>query len=179
LLVWILIVRFPEADNASRLAIDLGCGAGSETIALLNLGWEVVAIDQQADALAIVRSLVKPDERSRLRTQAGSFKDVELPPADFIWASFSLPFASPEDFPALWRKIVGSLKPGGRFAGDFFGPRHAWADRKNMNFHTAEQVRSLCDSLMIEYFISEEGEKITATSGPQHWHAYAIVAKKP
>jgi trans-aconitate methyltransferase len=171
--------RFPQTDNSSRLAIDLGCGAGNETAALLDLGWHVLAIDQQPGALAHVRSLVKPDQQCRLRAQVSSFRDVELPPSDFIWASASLPFAAPEDFPGLWGRIVASLKPGGRFAGDFFGLRHAWADRKNMTFHTAEQVHALCQALNLEYFITEEGEKITATSGPQHWHAYAVVAMRP
>jgi hypothetical protein len=48
-----------------------------------------------------------------------------------------------------------------------------------MNFHTAEQVQGLCRSLHVEYFISEEGEKVTATLGPQHWHAFAVVGRKP
>jgi tellurite methyltransferase len=171
--------RFPEAGNTPRFAIDLGCGAGNETTALLNLGWQVLAIDQQPDALDHVRELAKPDQRSRLTLQAASFTDVELPPSDFIWASVSLPFARPADFPTVWKRILASLRPGGRFAGDFFGPRHAWANRDDMNFHTAEQVRELCGSLQVEYFISEEGEKITATMGRRHWHAFAIVGRKP
>jgi len=171
--------RFPQAGSASRLAIDLGCGAGNETIALLDAGRTVWAVDQQPEALAHVRDRVTPDQQSRLTLQAASFTDVDLPPSDFIWASVSLPFASPAQFPMVWERIVASLKPGGRFAGDFFGPRHAWADRNDMNFHTEEQVRAFFRSLHVEYFISEEGEKITANKGPQYWHAYAVVGRKP
>ena len=171
--------RFPQGGNASRLAVDLGCGAGNETMALLDAGWSVLAIDQQPEALAHVRALVTPDQTSRLTLQVASFADIDLPPSDFIWASVSLPFATPGNFPIVWKKILAALKPGGRFAGDFFGPRHAWSGRDDMNFHTADQVRALCRSLHVEYFISEEGEKITATKGPQHWHAYAIVGRKP
>ena len=87
--------RFPEVGSASRLAVDLGCGAGNETIALLDAGWTVCAIDQQPEALAHVRDRVMPDQRSRLTLQAASFTDVDLPPSDFIWASVSLPLASP------------------------------------------------------------------------------------
>ena len=172
------IPRFPEADNTARLAVDLGCGAGNETIAFLDLGWRVLAIDQQAEALDHVRASTKPAQRSRLESRVASLKDVALPPADFIWASASLPFVAPEDFAIVWDRIVTALKPDGRFAGDFFGPRHAWATRRDMNFHDADQVRALCRDLLVEYFIEEEGEKITATRGPQHWHAYSIVARK-
>jgi tellurite methyltransferase len=171
--------RFPQAGNASRLAVDLGCGAGNETFALLDAGWTVLAIDQQPEALARIRALVTPDQQSRLTLQAAAFEDVDLPASDFIWASVSLPFSTPGDFSIVWEKIIAALKPGGRFAGDFFGPRHAWADRVDMNFHTAEQIQALCRSLHVEYFISEEGEKITANQGPQHWQAYAVVGRKP
>ena len=171
--------RFPEGRLAPRLAIDLGCGAGNETAAMLDLGWHVLAIDQQPEALDHVHELAKPDQRSRLTLQVASFTDVELPPSDLIWASVSLPFAHPADFPTVWRRIVASLRPAGRFAGDFFGPRHAWANRADMNFHTEDEVRELCSSLDVEYFISEEGERITATMGPRHWHAFAVAARKP
>ena len=170
--------RFPETGIAPRLAIDLGCGAGNETVAMLNLGWQVLAIDQQSEALDRVRELATPDQRSRLTLQAASFTDIALPPSDFIWASVSLPFANPAEFPTVWKRILASLRSGGRFAGDFFGPRHAWASRGDMNFHTEEQVRELCSSLDVEYFITEEGEKITATMGPRHWHAFAVVGRK-
>jgi tellurite methyltransferase len=40
------VIRFGPGDQPSRLAIDLGCGAGTETVALLSEGWHVLAIDQ-------------------------------------------------------------------------------------------------------------------------------------
>jgi hypothetical protein len=30
-----------------------------------------------------------------------------------------------------------------------------------------------------EYFITEEGERVTALDGLQPWHAYAVIARKP
>jgi hypothetical protein len=35
-----------------------------------------------------------------------------------------------------------------------------------MTFHTAGQVEAFCRPLAVEYFITEEGAKITTTSGP-------------
>jgi tellurite methyltransferase len=173
------IIRFGQADQPSQLAIDLGCGAGTETVALVSQGWRVLAIDQQPEAIAQVMARVAPEHQSRLATQILSFEHVELAGSDFIWAGLSLPFCSPEHFPRLWEKIVASLRAGGRFAGDFFGIRHAWANQKEMTFHTVKQIKALCQPLHIEYFITEEGEKLTAHDGLQHWHAYSVIARKP
>src|SRR5690606_31236708 len=147
--------RFEKSDGSSRTAIDLGCGAGIETMALLEQGWSVRAIDQQPEAISAVPARASADRASRLKTQTASFENVELPPADLIWAGLSLPFCPPEHFPQLWRKITESLRAGGRFAGDFFGVRHAWAGEKSMTFHTEEQVRALCAPLRVEYFIAD------------------------
>jgi tellurite methyltransferase len=173
------VIRFGPADYPSRLAIDLGCGAGTETVALLSQGWRVLAIDQQPEAIAHVMARVAPEHQARLATQLVSFEHVEFPASDFIWASLSLPFCPPAHFPRLWEKMVASIRAGGRFAGDFFGVRHAWAHRQEMTFHTVEQIKALCQPRHIEYFIIEEGERVTVLAGLQPWHAYAVIARKP
>lgn len=173
------VLRFGPGDQPSRRAIDLGCGAGTETVALLSEGWHVLAIDQQPEAIAHVRARVAPEHQARLATQIVSFEHVECPPSDFIWAGLSLPFCPPAHFPRLWEKMVASLRSGGRFVGDFFGVRHAWARRQEMTFHTVEQIKALCQPLQIEYFITEEGERVTVRDGLQPWHAYGVIARKP
>ena len=56
------LLRFPRSDGSPRLAIDLGCGAGIETMALLEQGWHVLAIDQQQEATAGEDGYVDDDE---------------------------------------------------------------------------------------------------------------------
>ena len=41
------------------LAIDLGCGAGSDTRYLANTGWDVMAIDSSKGAIDILKRLIK------------------------------------------------------------------------------------------------------------------------
>ncbi|CAG0935070.1 hypothetical protein TFLX_03895 [Thermoflexales bacterium] len=178
-LFWQSVVRFKPGDSQVSYAIDLGCGVGIETRELLKRGWRVLAIDSQPEAMAWLESHTPSEQQSNLETQIVSFEQVVLPVSDFIWASVSLPFCPPQSFNELWNKIVTSLRTGGRFAGDFFGMRHCWADQKNMTFHTAEQVKELCQPLYIEYFISEEGERSTALDGIQPWQAYSVIARKP
>ena len=39
-----------------------------------------------------------------------------------INARFSLPFCAAVEFPGLWGELIKSLKVGGIFCGQFFGP---------------------------------------------------------
>jgi SAM-dependent methyltransferase len=158
-------------------AIDLGCGAGVETLHLLQRGWQVLAIDKQEAAVDHVHDGAEPEQRERLETRVAPFEGLTLPPADFIWAGLSLPFCSPDHFDDLWSGIVAALRPGGRFAGDLFGVRHAWVDNGG-TFHTREQVEALASPLHLEYIQEGEGEVPTALDGFQAWHQYSLIARK-
>ncbi|MBB2945241.1 trans-aconitate methyltransferase [Actinoplanes lutulentus] len=80
--------------GAGRTAVDLGCGAGRETAALLAAGWRVVAHDSEPGTqLRISRTVGGTHER--LRVRVCGFEDLsELPPADLIYAGYSLPHQS-------------------------------------------------------------------------------------
>lgn len=176
------VARFDPASAGSRLAIDLGCGAGIEAADLLARGWRVVAIDQEPAALEALQARVPAEQRARLDPQVATFEQAELPPADFIWAGLSLPFCPPEAFPAVWGKIVAALQPGGRFAGDLFGvrcERQGWADEQDLTLLTREQVTALLAPLHIEDLNEEEGERPTALAGQRHWHGFSVVARRP
>jgi tellurite methyltransferase len=159
------------------LAIDLGCGAGVDGQLMLARGWRVLAVDQQETGVETFQANVSPEQAERLKIIVSSYKSLTLPKADLIWAGLSLPFCHPWDFGGLWGKIRGALAEGGRFAGDFFGPRHAWANVEKMTSHTKEEVMNLLDGLHLEFFVEEEGEAKTADKGLQHWHMYSVCAR--
>jgi hypothetical protein len=87
------------------------------------------------------------------------------------------PILRPGHFPALWEKVTKAVKTGGRFAGQFFGVNDTWAYRKDMIFHTGEQVRALFADFEIESF-HEQDEEGEATTGPKHWHVFTVIARK-
>lgn len=180
LLVQALVILSQDGVRPG-FAIDLGCGTGIETRELLHRGWRVLAVDAQEDAIAELVANADPGEQEHLETQVATFQEARLPDADLIWAGRSLPFCPPGVFPAVWSKILESLRPGARFVGDLFGTRHFWAQRGEtaMTFHTAQQVRELCAPLAVEYFMEEEGRRMTVTQGVQYWHGFAVMAKKP
>jgi SAM-dependent methyltransferase len=173
------VERFGPDDAGARLAIDLGCGSGIETADLLRRGWHVLAVDHEPEAIAHLLRRVPPEHHARLVTRVAAFDRLELPMADFVWAGLSLPFCPPAEFPAVWDRIKLALKTGGRFAGDLFGPRSAWASQGELTFLSREQVNALCQGLQVEHFAEEEGERQTALQGVQHWHGFSVVVRKP
>ena len=79
-------------DSPPLYAIDLGCGKGIETLALLKAGWQVLAIDKEEAAIALLQSRIPENYQTHLTTKQSRFETVTLPPNDLIHASYSLPF---------------------------------------------------------------------------------------
>jgi tellurite methyltransferase len=161
-----------------RRAIDLGFGSGTDTLELLRRGWIVLAIDGQKDAADTLAQRVPPRLRRSLTSLVAPMEEVELPPADLIYASFSLPFCSPDRFPALWRGIRRALRPGGHFAGQLFGDRDEWHGQRSLTFHDPREVRSLTRGYKVE-LLRETVEDGRSFEGPKHWHFYDLILEKP
>jgi SAM-dependent methyltransferase len=175
-----VLARFDaKSDPSSPLhAIDLGCGDGTETLALLDAGWQVLAIDGEPAAITQVQSKVRTELQPQLEIRIASFEDLELPETDFVYAGYSLPFCKPEYLDHLWANITARIRPGGRFAGQLFGIRDSWADNPEMTFHSAEQVTSLLAPEFEVETLREVDEDGNAFSGPKHWHVFDIIARK-
>ena len=167
-----------STDPRERFAIDLGCGAGRDTRELLRRGWKVLAIDNQPTAIRCIRSNVPTKYRPRLKTRVASFERTSLPQCDLVNASYSLPFCPPEHFGSLWRKIVTSIRPSGRFSGHFFGVNDEWASLSDMTFHSRKQVKALLRHFKIESFHEKEREGKTSSGRRKHWHVFSVVARK-
>ena len=160
------------------MAIDLGCGEGTDALELLARGWLVLAVDAEPAGLALLRARIPPSAAGRVRVLCASFAEADLPRAHLIHAGFSLPFCPPQEFPALWARIRGALAPGGVFAGQLFGIRDSWADDPDMTFCTRRQAGVLLDSLDI-LRLKETERDGHAFSGPKHWHIFDVLARKP
>jgi SAM-dependent methyltransferase len=166
------------ATDQALVAIDLGCGDGTETRALLVRGWTVVAVDSAPEAIARLRASVTTEDAARLTTYVASFHEVELPDADFAYAGLSLPFCAPGEFAEVWRRIARALRPRGVFAGDFFGPNDSWTQTPDMSFHSRADVEALLGRFDV-HVLEEQDEDGAAVSGPKHWHVFHVIASKP
>lgn len=145
-----------ELADGPGVAVDLGCGDGTETLALLAGGWTVVAVDSAPEGIARLRASVPASAAGRLTT---------------------LPFCHPSDFGEAWRRSAGAVRLGGVFAAHFFGPRDTWAGTSEMTFHTRDEVEALFHGLEIERLDEQEVDG-QAFSGPKHWHVFHVIARR-
>ncbi|MFO1069073.1 MAG: class I SAM-dependent methyltransferase [Geminicoccaceae bacterium] len=168
--------RFP----APGLAVDIGAGNGRDSLPMLARGWSVVAIDQDRAALADLRERAREQGSDRrLRVRPGPMETVPLPRADLVVSSFALPLCEPGRFAALWRRIRRSLRPGGRFAGQLYGPRDGWSGRAGVCIHDRPAIESLLGGLEVERLDEIEEDSVTPRGTPKHWHFFEIVARRP
>ena len=160
-------------------AVELGCGSGIDTVTLVQHGWQVYAVDSNPDGFENILSKLPHDKKSKVQCVTANFEDMEIPEADLVYSSFSLPFCRPENFDELWSKITAAIKPGGRFAGNLFGVKDEWVYMQDATFLTREQVEDLLKDFEIEY-LSEMNQIGPSVLVPTKlWHLYDIVARKP
>jgi SAM-dependent methyltransferase len=159
-------------------AVDLGCGSGIDTLAMLERGWSVFAIDAEEEAIGRVRKRVPSSLAPRLGTLVSRMEEVELPSADLVWAGFSLFFCHPDRFGEVWQRVRGAIRPAGRFAGELLGDRDTWAPKDDMSAFTIDEARALFEGFELERF-EEEEEDGEACSGPKHWHVFHAAARRP
>ena len=173
------VKEFIKIENKKGKAIDIGCGAGRDTIFLIKNNWNVLAIDRE-DAKDIISSKLNDKELKRFRFIRQDFENIKLEENDLVVANFSIPFCSKKDFKDFWNTIVGSISEEGYFVGNFFGLNDSWVNIKgNMVFLSKEQVLKLFEnSFEIIKFEEIERDEKTALGKIKHWHIYEIIAKK-
>jgi tellurite methyltransferase len=170
-------IEWEKRSRSAKRAIEIGFGAGNDTLELLRRGWTVLAIDREPSAIKFLTRRVPTRLRGALTTRVAPMEGLVLPPADLVYASFSLPFCTPAEFPSLWRTIRSTLPAGGHFAGQLFGDRDEWAGDRPMGFHTLRQVRSMTRGFKVE-MLRETEEEGQSFEGPKHWHFFDLILEK-
>ena len=180
-------LEFVRAD--ARAALDLGCGSGFDTLAMMRHlppgELRVTAIDVHPEAIERTRKrMADAGLADQLNAYVCSFEDLDLGDAvyDFIYAGFSLPFCSAARFASLWDDIRAALSPnGGVLAVQLFGDRDEWADKPEHPaeaFQTREEVDAMTAGLERLYFEEVEEDGQTALGTPKHWHVYHMVLRR-
>ncbi|MDX2017521.1 MAG: class I SAM-dependent methyltransferase [Planctomycetota bacterium] len=186
------LARFEAEGRTGLHAVDLGCGSGRDTLELLRRGWTVTALDHDPGSFPAFVPALAPELASRLTTIAASYEDADWPGADLVNASFSIPHCREGSFEPLWEKIARSIRPGGRFAGQFFGVCDGWGGarpdqrpdpvpapgwRHGREFHDRAGVERLLASagLRAETLNEVERPGVTAMGEPKYWHVFHVV----
>lgn len=160
-----------------RLAIDLGCGAGNETLALLERGWRVHAVDGEPRAIEILTDRVPADIAARLTTEVSLLHQANLPRADLVFASLSLPFAGKQLRQAV-DNATAAVKTGGWFVGVFFGHNDTWAAEDDVATVDAAEIEAMFAEFEMVHIDESEFDGPSG-AGPKHWHWYVVSARRP
>jgi len=154
------VLALPAAGHAGALALDLACGQGRHSLALVRAGYRVVALDVSMQALARLRSLPPARDGSLLPVHA----DVEAWPL----ASAVLDLLVQVDFldRRLFATMRNSLRPGGMLLVDTFldqGRRNAEGPSSpDFLLAAGELPRAFGDFELIRYE-EQRGETARAT----------------
>lgn len=113
------IKKFIEMRTKNGNAVDLGCGAGRDTIFLIKNNWNVTAIDKE-DTKSIIESSLNTEELERFYFLCQNFENLKIDKTDLIVSNFSIPFCNKDYFENFWNNIVDSIKIGRIFCRQFF-----------------------------------------------------------
>ena len=108
-----------EINTTPSNAIELGCGAGRDTIYLIKNGWNVLAIDKNDIEDRIINKLTE-EQLTKFKFSKQNFEELELEKTNLIVSNFSLSFCDKEKFNELWNKIRSNIIPNRIFRRKFF-----------------------------------------------------------
>ena len=137
-----------------------------------------MAVDAEPEALRQLQARPLP-AGSDLTPIVARLEEVPLPiDVRLVNSSFAMPLCEPEAFRALWERIREALPSGGRFSGQWYGPRDSWAGRPGIAFVSRDEALALLDGFDLEMFDEEEADSVTPRGNPKHWHIFHIVVRK-
>jgi SAM-dependent methyltransferase len=175
-----LVVRAMDFVERKGVALELGAGTTKDAEFLLGQGFEVLAVDCTEASQEIFAQLVS--KNAHCNFQLARFEDFnfERETYDLISAQRALPFIEHKEILIdVFSRIVTSLKPGGVFVGNFFGPRDTWClEGKKMSFVSELEIREMLAGLDIKVFSERENDEPTAAGTPHHWHIFNVIAVK-
>ena len=172
------VKKFIKLNVEPGNAVELGCGAGRDTVCLIKNGWNVLAIDRENVESRIAAKLSE-EELKQFKFLKQKFEYIELEKNNLVVANFSLPFCNKNNFKELWNKINNSILKDGYFVGNFFGINDEWKSTKEeMTFLTKEQVIELFKDFEIIEFKEVEKDGTTVLGKMKHWHIFNVIAKK-
>lgn len=120
--------------------LELGCGAGRDSRAMIEAGHEVEPTDGVPEIAREAEALLKRPVRVM------RFEDLDACEAyDAIWANAALLHAPRPALPQILAKIRRALKPGGLHHASYKGGGREGRDRhgRYFNYLSAEEVRRL------------------------------------
>lgn len=178
------LAAWEGAGLAPARALDLGCGAGRDTLELLRRGWRVLALDAESAALDALqrsagRQLAGTRHGGRLSCRVARLETLDaLPEAELINASFVLFLLPAPGFAGTWAAIRRALPPGGLFCGQLLGPEDAWAGEPGLTVHDRAALQPLLAGYRVLRHDEERSETTTPKGDRKRWHLHHLVLRR-
>jgi tellurite methyltransferase len=174
----LLLMKAAELTEPKDHALDAGAGALNATKYLLSAGFKHATALDSSPASQQVAAELPADQVSFVLAR---FEDFAYPDCayDLVNAEFSLPFIGGHAFPSVFAKLLGSVKTGGLFTGQLFGPNDSWnIPESGMNFHSRTEVERLLNGWTIIELTEEDHPGKTKLGEDKHWHIFHIIARR-
>lgn len=181
----VLAVQKIEDLKLPKIAIDSGCGAGSDIEYLLKHDFIVHAFDIEEEAISRCKLRFKNIKKVFLSQE--SFSSFVYPEASLVVADASLFYCPKNEFSAVWKNINKCLMPSGVFCGSFLGTEDSMADPKYdkdafwsdiLVFDDAKEVKALFKDYEIDHFTEHKSSGLNSQGELHHWHVFCVVATK-
>src|SRR3954449_10587099 len=173
-----LLIKAADLAEPKGHALDAGAGALNATKYLLSIGFKhVTAFDSSPVSQQIAEEL----PADQLTFVLARFEDFAYPDTayDLVNAEFSLPFIDAHTFPSVFSKLLGSVKTGGLFTGQLFGPNDSWnIPESGMNFHSRSDVERLLRGWTVVELTEEDHPGKTKLGEDKHWHIFHLIARR-
>lgn len=169
------IEYFSKHPPRVKIAYDLGCGNGRDSLPLLKEGWTVFAVDSEPVAEEFLNKNIPQSLQKDLNFICSNFWEIEWREATLVNSSYSLPFCLPECFPDVIQSITSNISKGGVFSGNFFGDKDEWNE---LSLLRKDELLKMFQHFDIVFFNEEETDRESATGPVKHWHIFEITAVK-
>lgn len=190
-----LAAYLAQIDSHRGAVLDLGAGAGRDTIALAKAGFDVTAVDLSDRGLARIRQRAEASGLTdAITTVAADVREVEMPRGRFagIVATTVLDHLPPGDAEIVWRKMTAAINGSGFLYVQVHTTEDPGCDREPGRSSTAP-ISETADAV-INYFEPnqlalwacdprsrlrilryEERLEWDYTHGPDHLHGKAVL----
>ena len=168
-------------------AIELGPGAGTDTLYMIEKGWEVLGIDSDLGTENDIRNMLKIsgnfDNKFSFLNQQFEELCLEKESCDLVVGFNSLFFCPPEYFQEFFQRISEAIKPGGYLLVNLLGKNDDWnkSEDSRKTFLSKEEILELLKNFEIEDNGIKENEfdkETTMSKTMKHWHTFLVRARK-
>lgn len=173
----LLLLKFFQKGYHEKMtgnvAIDIGCGAGNDTLCLLKKGYKVTDIDSDAQVKELLEN--RSENNENLDIVIGDVSKVELHKADLIFANFSLFFVR-KNFDNFMKKLLSNINQNGFFVANFLGKEDDWI--KSKTTVEKDELLAYFKDFKVYYFSEEKYFKKGIAKKEKFWHVYTVIAQK-